>query len=501
MSHILDELKSRLGRIHDLRAAANVLEWDQSVLMPTGGAQARGQQMAGLIKLAHQQQTDPELGRLIEAAEAAISSLPEDSDEAALVRVARRDFDKAVKVPPSFIAEFTGHMSATYQVWAVARPGDDFEAVCPLLEKTLNYSRQMAEFFPGYEHIADPLIDYSDPGMTVVMLRKLFDELRAALVPMVRQISEQPPADDSCLHASFPEEAQLAFGRRVIKQFGYDFDRGREDQSPHPFTTSFSLGDVRITTRVRKNDLSEALFGTLHEAGHGMYEQGINPDYEGLPLADGASSGVHESQSRLWENVVGRSRAFWEHFYPELQQVFPDQLGNVSMDAFYRAINKVARSLIRTEADEVTYNLHVMLRFDLELDLLEGRLAVKDLPEAWRAHFQQDFGISPESDANGVMQDVHWFGGRIGGAFQGYTLGNVLSAQFYDAALKAHPEIEAQIAAGDFGTLLHWLQRNIYIYGRKYLPEELVKRITGSPISAAPYLEYLRHKFGELYSM
>jgi carboxypeptidase Taq len=501
MSDGLDELKNRLHRIHDLRAAANVLEWDQLVFMPGGGAPARGRQMATLIELAHLEQTDPEVERLIDAAEAQVAALPPDSDQAALVRVARRDFEKAIKVPPSFMAEFTSHLSAAYQVWAAARPANDYLAVMPMLERTLDFSRQMADFFPGYEHIADPLIDYSDPGMTVGSLRRLFDELRGALVPMVRQISEQLAADDGCLHAHYPQQAQLAFGRQVIKQFGYDFDRGREDLSPHPFTTSFSIGDVRITTRVRENDLSEALFGTLHEAGHGMYEQGINPDYEGLPLADGASSGVHESQSRLWENVVGRSRDFWKHFYPGLQQIFPNQLGQVPLDSFYRAINKVAPSLIRTEADEVTYNLHVMLRFDLELAMLEGRLAVKDLPDAWRARFRQDFGISPENDADGVMQDMHWFGGRIGGAFQGYTLGNVLSAQFFEAALKAHPEIEKQISGGEFGTLLAWLRTEIYALGRKYLPEELVERVTGSPMTAGPYLAYLQRKFGELYEL
>jgi carboxypeptidase Taq len=501
MSDGLDELKNRLHRIHDLRAAANVLEWDQLVFMPGGGAPARGRQMATLIELAHLEQTDPEVERLIDAAEAQVAALPPDSDQAALVRVARRDFEKAIKVPPSFMAEFTYHLSAAYQVWAAARPANDYQAVMPMLERTLDFSRQMADFFPGYEHIADPLIDYSDPGMTVGSLRRLFDELRGALVPMVRQISEQLAADDGCLHAHYPQQAQLAFGRQVIKQFGYDFDRGREDLSPHPFTTSFSIGDVRITTRVRENDLSEALFGTLHEAGHGMYEQGINPDYEGLPLADGASSGVHESQSRLWENVVGRSRDFWKHFYPGLQQIFPNQLGQVPLDSFYRAINKVAPSLIRTEADEVTYNLHVMLRFDLELAMLEGRLAVKDLPDAWRARFQQDFGISPGNDADGVMQDMHWFGGRIGGAFQGYTLGNVLSAQFFEAALKAHPEIEKQISGGEFGTLLAWLRTEIYALGRKYLPEELVERVTGSPMTAGPYLAYLQRKFGELYEL
>jgi carboxypeptidase Taq len=287
----------------------------------------------------------------------------------------------------------------------------------------------------------------------------------------------------------------------VAARFGYDFNRGRQDISPHPFATSFSIGDVRITTRVKEDDLTEALFGTLHEAGHGMYEQGINPDFEGLHLADGTSSGVHESQSRLWENIVGRSLGFWSYFYPELQRVFPDQLSGVSLDTFYRAINKVERSLIRTEADEVTYNLHVMLRFDFELDLLEGRLAVADLPAAWRARYEQDLGIHSGDDKDGVLQDVHWYGGRIGGVFQGYTLGNVLSAQFYDAALEANPEIPEAITRGSFDALHRWMQENIYHHGRKFTSVELVQRTTGGPISVQPYLRYLRTKFGSLYQI
>jgi carboxypeptidase Taq len=264
--------------------------------------------------------------------------------------------------------------------------------------------------------------------------------------------------------------------------------------------TKFSLGDVRITTRTRENDLTDSLFSTLHESGHAMYEQGICRDYEATPLANGASAGVHESQSRLWENLVGRSRGFWQHYYPQLQAAFPSQLGAVPLDNFYRAINKVQRSLIRTDADEVTYNLHVMLRFDLELDLLEGRLAVKDLPEAWRARFREDFGIAPRDDRDGCLQDVHWYGGAsIGGAFQSYTIGNILSAQLYAAAVEAHPEILQEIKRGEFGTLHTWLHDRLYRHGRKFQPDEIVRRATGEPMTIEPYIAYLRAKYGELY--
>jgi carboxypeptidase Taq len=325
----------------------------------------------------------------------------------------------------------------------------------------------------------------------------LFAELRRELVPLVQAITAQPVADDSCLRQRFSEEQQLAFGRQVVERFGYDFARGRQDKTLHPFMTKFSLGDVRITTRVKADDLGDALFSTMHEAGHALYEQGIRREYEGTPLAGGASSGVHESQSRLWENVVGRSRAFWQFFYPQLQATFPAQLGGVTLDTFYRAINKVERSLIRTDADEVTYNLHVMIRFDLELALLEGQLAVRDLPAAWHERYRSDLGLTAPDDRDGVLQDVHWYHGGIGGAFQGYTLGNILSAQIFAAAGKA----SAGIGQGEFGELRRWLTENLYRHGRKFSPPELIQKATGSPLQVAPYIAYLRRKYGELYRL
>jgi carboxypeptidase Taq len=265
--------------------------------------------------------------------------------------------------------------------------------------------------------------------------------------------------------------------------------------------TKFSLGDVRITTRVNERDLGDALFSTLHEAGHGMYEQGINMAYEGTPLAQGTSAGVHESQSRLWENIVGRSRGFWEHYYPRLQAIFPEQLGKIPLDTFYRAINKVQRSLIRVDADEVTYNLHVMIRFDLELELLEGRLEIRDLPEAWDERYETDLGIHAPDNRDGVLQDVHWYGGLIGGAFQGYTLGNILSGLYYAQALKAHPEIPSEIGRGKFDTLHSWMRDNIYTHGSKFTADELTEKVTGGPLRIDPYIDYLRTKYGELYSL
>jgi len=497
----LQELKRHLQEVSDLDSAAALLNWDQTTYMPPGGAAARGRQIALLAQLSHEKLTDPAVGKLLDDLRSYEESLPYDSDDASLIRVARRNFQRAVKVPASFMAALSAHMAESYEAWAKARPQNDFASVRPYLEKTLDLSRQLANYFPGYEHIADPLIDYLDYGMKASTIRAIFSELRSQLVPLVEAITSQPPADDSCLHRTFPEAQQIAFGTDVIRCLGYDFERGRLDKTHHPFMTKFSLGDVRITTRVDEQDLGNCLFSMVHEAGHAMYEQGIRMELEATPLAGGTSSGVHESQSRLWENIVGRGRGFWEHFYPKLQAAFPDQLGSVPLDTFYRAINKVQRSLIRTEADEVTYNLHVMLRFDFELMMLEGTLAVRDLPDAWHARYKADLGLRASDDKDGVLQDVHWYGGYIGGVFQGYTLGNILSAQFYAAALKAHPEIPAQIARGEFGTLRGWLTEHVYQHGSKFTASELLARATGGPLNIEPYIHYLREKYGALYKL
>jgi len=451
--------------------------------------------------LAHEKFTDPAIGRLLEQLRPLEDSLPPDSPDRALVHVARHDYEKTVKVPADFMAEYIEHGAQSFQAWTVARPADDFKMMLPYVEKTLELSRQYAEYLGPYDHIADPLIDASDEGMTVASVRAVFTELREQLLPIVRAIAEQPVADDACLRQYFPEPEQIAFALKVIKKFGFDFERGRQDKTHHPFETKFSIGDVRITTRLEEHHLGGGLFSTLHESGHAMYEQGVRPDFEGTPLANGTSSGVHESQSRLWENLVGRSRLFCEYWYPQLQAAFPEQLGHVELDTFYRAINKVERSLIRTEADEVTYNLHVLLRFDLELELLEGKLAVRDLPEAWRERYRSDLGMTPTDDRDGVLQDVHWFGGMIGGMFHGYTIGNILSAQFFDRAIHDHPSISAELAQGEYGTLHGWLTKRIYVHGRMYTAPELVERVTGGPMQVAPYIRYLRSKFGELYQL
>lgn len=498
---LLQELKAYLLEASDLSAASAVLGWDQATYMPPGGATARARQSGLLNRLNHEKLVDKKLGLLLDRLEPLADRWPYDSDEASFVRVARRDFEKARKVPAEFVARSSELASASYQAWVRARPENDFAAVRPFLERSVELSRDYAAFFSPYAHVADPLIDKADPGLTAATVTALFAKLRHELLPLLSAVTAQPLIDDSCVRGSFDEQAQNQFGLSVVERVGYDLTRGRLDQTKHPFTTRFSPDDVRITTRLDRSNICPALFATLHEAGHALYEQGVSPALEGDTLGCGVSAGVHESQSRLWENIVGRSRGFWRHYFPLLAQSFPDAFGAVAPETFYRAINKVQRSLIRTEADELTYNLHIMLRFELELQMLEGRIEVRHLPELWRESMRSDLGVVPTSDADGCMQDVHWYSGSFGGAFQGYTIGNILSAQFYEAALRAQPEIPAQIADGAFETLHGWLRQNVYRHGRKFGADELVKRSTGAAMTIEPYIRYLRGKFGDLFGL
>jgi carboxypeptidase Taq len=501
MNQRMHELKNLLQEIREINGALSLLYWDQATHMPTGGAEARGRQLAVVTRILQEKSINPVIGQLLDQVEGYGESLPYDSDDAASIRAARRNFERAIKIPPDFVADFAEHQAMSYQTWIEARPANDWKKTESYLEKTLEFSRKQANFFPGYQHIADPLIDFADYGMKAADVRKIFQELRSGLVPIIKQIVSQQPADDSCLHQHFPKELQLEFSKNVARDFGYDFDRGRLDLTHHPFEITLAVGDVRITTRVKENDLGECIFSVFHETGHAMYEQGCNKDYDSTVLQGGVSAGVHESQSRTWENIVGRSLDFWEFYYPTLQQTFPAQLGHIGLDTFYRAVNKVNPSLIRTDADEVTYNLHPLIRFELELELLEGSLAVKDLPEKWNERYVEYLGINPPDYRDGVMQDVHWFSGPIGGAFQGYTLGNILSAMFYEKALAAHPNIPGETRQGQFDTLHNWLKENIYQHASKYTAPELIQRVTGSDLDVQPLLRYITKKYGNLYKL
>jgi len=492
-----DALRERLARIQNVNKAAMVLSWDQNTYMPPGGVAGRGQQLATLAQIAHEMFVADDTGELLERAAAEAEPHAYDSDEASVVRVTRRDYDRQRKLSSELVGRLRRHSSEARSVWVRARQENDFAAFAPHLRNTVDLSHEMADAY-GYEHRPyDALVETTEPGIATDDLERIFGELRAGQVPLIREIASRPQVDDSVLHQPYDETKQEEFGKMVVTRYGYDFNRGRLDRTVHPFAISFGLGDVRITTRYYPDFLSPSLFGTMHESGHGMYEQGVGASLEGTPLARGASAGLHESQSRLWENLVGRSRRFWQHFYPQLQELFPAQVGTVPLDNFYRAVNRVHPSFIRVEADELTYNMHIMLRFELENDFLEGRLEVNDAPEAWRTKLREYLGVTPANDTDGVLQDIHWSSGL--GGFAGYTLGNVIAAQLWEKAVSENPEIPDEIEHGRFSALLGWLQHNVYRHGRKYQPNELVERVTGKPISTEPYLRYLRTKFGDIY--
>lgn len=498
MSEKLDQLKEKLGEVADIGRAASVLAWDQQVNMPPGGNEARGQQLATLSKIAQEKFITDEVGRLIDDLKHELNGA--DSDEAALVRVAARNYDKAKRVPPAFIAEQAIVTSRAFEAWVEARSKSDFSIFQPHLEKVIELVHKYISFFPPADHPYDTLLDDYEPGMKTADVKVIFDGLRPKQVELIRAITSRKQVKDDFLHKKYNEKKLIDFGVDVITKFGYDWSRGRQDKAPHPFETTFSVNDVRITTRYEDDNPIATVFSTMHEAGHAMYEQGSNPDYERTPLSGGTSLAVHESQSRMWENLVGRSLPFWEHFYPALKRTFPKQLEGVSVRSFYKAINKVEPSLIRVNADEATYNLHVMLRLELEIAMVEGKLAIKDLPEIWNTKMQEYIGVMPPDDAKGVLQDIHWSGGAIG-YFSTYALGNLISAQLWEKINKDIRDLDDQIRKGDFSQLLDWLRKNIHQHGQKYEPQTLVEKITGSKITYEPYIRYLTKKYGEIYGL
>jgi len=500
MQETLGRLKSILAEVSDLDSATALLSWDQQTYMPPGGVIARGNQIGTLSSLGHSKFISEEVGKLLEDLKTYAESLDPESNDACLIEVTARDYRKQTKVPSDFVAEFSRITVVAHGAWEEARINDDFSHFQPHLEKIVEMKRQYADFFAPYDHVYDPLLDDFEPGMKTAEVQKIFTTLRPKQVELIKAISEKPEVDNSFLHQPFDEQKQWDFGERVITKYGYDWNRGRQDKAAHPFTTNFSVGDVRITTRVDSNFLNPALFGTLHEGGHAIYEQGVSQDLERTPLAGGASLAIHESQSRMYENLLGRSYDFWVYFYPKLQDTFSTELGNVDLDTFYKGINKVEPSLIRVEADEATYNLHVMLRLELEIALMEGKLQVADLPTAWNERMEDYLGIIPPNDADGILQDVHWSAGILG-YFPTYLLGNLVSNQLWEKINKDIPGLSSQIQGGNFKELLAWLRENVHQHGSKFKPQVLVNRIVGSGIKPEAYLKYLNDKFGAIYEL
>jgi carboxypeptidase Taq len=496
----LERLKTILAEVYDLESVAGLLGWDQQTGMPPAAAEGRGYQLSTLESLAHVRFTSAEVGDLLEALEPYAAQLDPDSDDARLIRVTRREYSKRSHVPPEYVAEFAQATALAHQAWEEARPENNFAKFQPHLEKTVALRRSYSEFFAPYDHIYDPLLDDYEPGLKTADVKTIFSELRPKQVALIQAIAGRPQVDNSFICREYEESRQWDFSVKVITQFGYDWKRGRLDKSAHPFTQSMNIDDVRITTRFKPDNGMSALFASMHETGHALYELGIDQRLGRSPLASSASLAIHESQSRMWENLVGRSLPFWQHFYPELQKAFPSQLGDVALERFYRGINKVEPSLIRVEADEATYNLHIMLRLELEIALMENSLDVGQLPEAWNARMEEYLGIRPPNDTKGVLQDVHWSGGMIG-YFSTYSLGNLISVQLWECINADIPDLANQIRKGEFAALLSWLREKIHRHGAKYEPQELIQRITGSKIDPAPYIRYLETKYGEIYGI
>jgi carboxypeptidase Taq len=499
-SGAIARLGTLVGEIVDLRHAASLIGWDEHVFMPPGGVAVHGRMAATIQRIAHEKFTSAELGGALEDATREATTLPPDSEPARLVRVTARDYDRAVRVPAEFVAEQAHVASAAHQAWKEARAQSSYAVFQPHFEKVVRLGQQYAAFFQPVAHPYDALIDIYEPGMLTSEIQTIFDVLRPRQVELVRAIQERPVEQAPFLKAAYDERDMLAFSTEVISAFGFDWTRGRQDKSAHPFAVPIGSDDVRMTTRFDNRYPFEMLFAAMHETGHALYEQGVSPRWARTLVGGGASQGVHESQSRMWENVIGRSRPFWQHFFPLAQQRFPSQLGGITLDQFHRGINQVKRSLIRVEADEVTYNLHVMLRVEIEIALLTGAISTADAPAYWNEKIQEYLGIVPDTDANGILQDMHWSIGLFG-YFATYTLGNLISVQLWETYKDGDPQWAERIQRGEFGPLREWLAQTLHQHGRSYQPRDLVMRITGRPVSTAPYLDYLESKYGELYGL
>lgn len=506
MSTAMQGLRERLAEVSDLEQAAGTLQWDQQTMMPRAGAPARAEQLATLETVVHERATAPEIGTLLEKAAEEAAGEPPETDAASLVRVARRDYDKARRVPGELKAEMARAASLGQEAWERARALSDFEPFRPHLERSLELKRRYVECFAGeFDCAYDALLDDFEPGTRTAEVAAVFAELKRGLVPLIAAIAERTGASDaeevvsSPLRGTFAAEEQRALVLEILPRLGFDLAGWRLDEAAHPFATG-TPGDVRLTTRYEEEHLGMALFSALHECGHGLYEAGVAPELVRTPLGSGVSLALHESQSRLWENVVGRSRPFCTWVLPLLQAAFPSQFAGVGVEELFRAVNRVRPSLIRVEADEATYSLHVILRFELEQELIEGRLAVADLPEAWNARMRDYLGVEVPDDARGVLQDVHWSAGLFG-YFPTYALGNIISLQIWARARAELPDLDARIERGELAPLREWLREHLHRYGRKFTPSETLRKVAGGPIAVDPYLDYLRGKFNDIYGI
>jgi carboxypeptidase Taq len=498
-------LQERIAAVNDVLNATSLLTWDSRTMMPAGGAETRGQQIATLTRIARDLLLAPETERALEQAEKTVEGLPEDAPERRMVQQTRHAVEHHRSVPASLIQERASLRTVAQAAWIEGRSKSDFSIFAPHLQKTVELSRAYADCIGWSEHPYDAMVSIYEPGETAASLKALFSRLRSGLLPLLDAARSRPQPRSDFLFRDYPEEGQRAFGLGLARTLGYDFQRGRLDTTVHPFEVSFTRNDVRITTRYNRNYLPASIFGTAHETGHGLYEQGVDPAYTrttlatdlvGLYAVGGTSFGAHESQSRLWENHIVRSRTFWQRHYLDLQRHFPDQLGDVSADEFYRAVTRVEPGFIRVEADELTYDLHIMLRVEIECALMDGSLAVAELPSAWNAAIKRDLGLTVPNDAQGVLQDVHWSTGYIG-SFPTYTIGNVMGAQVMETLRLENPSLDAAIEAGEYTVLAEELRKRIWQHGRLFLRDELLERETGRRLDPAPYLAYLNDKYAQ----
>ena len=504
-AEILEKLRIIDREYRYLERTAAVLQWDQETYLPPKGVEERSEQLALIEGIAHGRLTAPETGRLLAEAGSTTENPRGDENlpdiEGDFLRVMRRRYDRAVKLPADFVSAVAKAEGLSQAAWAQARKNNDFAAFLPHLAAMIDFARKRAEYW-GFgdraESRYDGLLDIYEPGMPAAEISVLFAALRERLVSLLKKIQLCPPPDTSCFKQAFPIETQAAFNQKLMDYLGFDRLRGRLDASAHPFTTTLGSDDIRITTRYFPNNLLSGLFSVIHESGHALYEMGFPPELRASCLADGASMAIHESQSRFWENVIGRGRPFWEGLFPVLRDFFPAQFAQASAAGCYRAVNEVRPSLIRVDADEVSYSLHIILRFELEKRLISGELAPEQLPRVWREYTREYLGLESETDADGVLQDIHWSMGSFG-YFPSYALGNLYGLQFAEKLNGDIPGLESLIAAGQFEGLHEWLRDTIYCWGCRLEPAELLGKVTGSKLQAEPFLNYIEGKYTELY--
>lgn len=487
------ELKDKLTRIADINYATAVLHWDKETYMPEKGMANRSRQLSTLSEIAHKLFTEKSTGKLLNELQSA------SLDETDLINILRtaEDYEKMVKLPGSFVAKSSELSSLAFQAWIEARKMNDFKLYEKDLDNLISHKRKEADLLGFKNHPYDALLDLYEPACTVGFLDNLFQDVKTQLVPLVAALRSKNQVDRSFLYLNYPKDKQWEFGLSILKTMGYDFQAGRQDISEHPFTINFGSTDVRVTTRVDENDFGNMTWSCIHEGGHALYEQGLLAEQYGLPCGSAASLAMHESQSRLWENMVGRGSSFWQYFYPQLKKAFQNNLQSIDNQHFYKSINHIAPNTIRTEADELHYHFHVMIRYEIEKSIMEGTLKTSELKDYWNAKYMEYLNIEVPSDKEGILQDIHWSHGSIG-YFPTYSLGSFYAAQFFEKALKDIPNLNVQISKGDCSQLLKWLRENIHQHGRKYLPEELCTKVTGQKLSLEPFMEYIRNKYADI---